>query len=94
MKVKLRRQWGKFPMNINVAATLSVACDKEVDVKIIADPAVDQNYHEIHVVGDFGELITITRNTKCTTNPKTSVLAAYSAIKLLNSLNDNLKIGT
>lgn len=33
---------GKFPMNINVAATLSFACDKEVDVKIIADPAVDQ----------------------------------------------------
>lgn len=85
---------GKFPMNINVAATLSVACDREVDVKIIADPVVDQNYHEIRVVGDFGELITITRNTKCTTNPKTSVLAAYSAIKLLKSLNDNLKIGT
>jgi len=85
---------GKFPMNINVAATLSVACDKEVDVKIIADPAVDQNYHEVRVVGDFGELITNTQNTKCTTNPKTSVLAAYSAIKLLKSLNDHLKIGT
>jgi len=85
---------GKFPMNINVAATLSFACDKEVDVKIIADPAVDQNYHEVRVVGDFGELITNTQNTKCTTNPKTSVLAAYSAIKLLKSLNDHLKIGT
>lgn len=84
----------KFPKNINVAATLSIAYGKDVDVKIIADPAVDQNCHEIHVIGDFGELKTITQNKKCTTNPKTSVLAAYSAIKLLKSLNDYIRIGT
>lgn len=84
----------KFPMNINVAATLSIVCGREADVKIIADPNVDQNFHEICVVGDFGEIRTITRNMKCATNPKTSVLAAYSAIKLLKSLNDNVKIGT
>jgi aspartate dehydrogenase len=84
----------KFPMNINVAAALSIAFGREADVKIIADPAVDQNCHEIYVVGDFGELRTITQNNKCTTNPKTSILAAYSAIKLLKSLNDNIKIGT
>jgi len=91
---KAEKAVNKFPKNINVAATLSIACDKEVDVKIIADPAIDQNHHEIHVAGDFGELITITRNTKCTTNPKTSLLAAYSAIKLLKSLNENLNVGT
>ncbi len=51
----------KFPMNINVAATLSIACGKEVDVKIIADPTVDRNSHEVHVVGDFGELKTTTQ---------------------------------
>lgn len=84
----------KFPMNINVAATLSIACGKEVDVKIIADPKVDRNSHELHVVGDFGELRTTTHNMRCSINPKTSVLAAYSAIKLLKSLNENLKIGT
>ena len=84
----------KFPMNINVAATLSIACGKEVDVKIIADPNVDRNSHEVHVLGDFGELKTTTHNMRCSINPKTSVLAAYSAIKLLKSLNENLKIGT
>lgn len=84
----------KFPQNMNVAAALSIACDKEADVKIIADPSVDHNIHDVHVVGDFGEFKTTTRNMSCTTNPKTSVLAAYSAIKLLKSLNDNLKIGT
>jgi len=84
----------KFPQNMNVAAALSIACDKEADVKIIADPSVDHNIHDVHVVGDFGEFKTTTRNMSCTTNPKTSVLAAYSAIKLLKSLNDNLKMGT
>lgn len=84
----------KFPMNINVAATLSIACGKEVDVKIIADPNVDRNSHEVRVVGDFGELKTTTHNMRCSINPKTSVLAAYSAIKLLKSLNENLIIGS
>lgn len=84
----------KFPMNINVAAALSIACGREVDVKIIADPKVDRNSHEVRVVGDFGELETITHNMRCSINPKTSVLAAYSAIKLLKSLNENLHIGT
>ena len=84
----------KFPMNINVAATLSIACGKEVEVKIIADPGVDRNSHEIHMIGDFGELKTTTHNMPCSINPKTSVLAAYSVIKLLRSLNENLQIGT
>lgn len=84
----------KFPRNINVAATLSIVCDRDVDVKVIADPSVDNNCHQIKVVGDFGELETITRNKSCITNPKTSVLAAYSVIKLLKNLNENLKIGT
>lgn len=84
----------KFPMNINVAAALSLACDREIDVKIIADPSVDRNMHEVQVVGDFGEIKTITKNIRCSINPKTSVMAAYSAIKLLKSLNETLRIGT
>jgi aspartate dehydrogenase len=84
----------KFPMNINVAATLSLACGREVDVKIIADPKVDRNMHEVHVVGEFGELKTITKNMRCSMNPKTSVLAAYAAIKLLKSLNETIHVGT
>lgn len=84
----------KFPQNMNVAAALSIACDREVDVQIIADPTVKYNIHEIQVIGDFGEFKTTTQNRSCVTNPKTSVLAAYSAIKLLKSLNENSMIGT
>lgn len=91
---KASRAVKEFPTNINVAAALSIACGKDVDVKIIADPNVDRNMHEVHVIGDSGEFQTITKNVRCSINPKTSVLAAYSAIKLLNSLNENLIVGT
>ncbi len=84
----------KFPQNMNVAAALSIACDREVDVQVIADPTVKYNIHEIKVTGDFGEFKTTTQNRSCATNPKTSILAAYSAIKLLRSLNENSRMGT
>lgn len=83
-----------FPANINVAAALSIACGMEADVKIVADPKIDSNCHEIHVVGDFGEITTTTQNMSCKTNPKTSLLAAYSVIKLLKTLNEHSRIGT
>ncbi|MDP1551413.1 MAG: aspartate dehydrogenase, partial [Methanobacteriaceae archaeon] len=84
----------KFPVNINVAAALSIACEMDVEVEIIADPEVDRNVHEVLVEGDFGEFRTTTKNVRCAVNPKTSVLAAYSAIKLLKSLNENFIVGT
>ncbi len=83
----------EFPLNINVAATISLACDRDINVKIIVDPNVNQNVHEITVKGDFGEFKTITKNYPCNANPKTSMLAALSAIKLLKSLNDTISIG-
>lgn len=84
----------KFPLNINVAAALSIASNRDIDVKIVVDPLVDRNLHEVHVVGDFGEFRTSTKNMRCSMNPKTSVMAAYSAVKLLKSFNENLIIGT
>ena len=83
----------EFPLNINVAATISVACQRDIDVKIIVDPKVDRNVHEITVKGDLGEFKTTTMNYPCTANPKTSMLAALSAIKLLKSFNDTISVG-
>jgi len=85
---------GKFPINLNIAAALSIITDREVDLKIIADPRANHSYHEIKVTGDFGELETITQNTNWATDTKTSVLTAYSVIKLLENINNNIKIGT
>ncbi|MBQ6098911.1 MAG: aspartate dehydrogenase [Methanobrevibacter sp.] len=83
----------EFPLNINVAATISIACQRDIDVKIIVDPSVDRNVHEITARGDFGEFKTTTMNYPCAANPKTSMLAALSAIRLLKSFNETISVG-
>lgn len=83
----------EFPLNINVAATISIACGRDIDVKIIVDPKVDRNVHEITAKGDFGEFKTTTMNYPCAANPKTSMLAALSAIRLLKSFNETISVG-
>ena len=83
----------EFPLNINVAATISLACQRDIDVKIIVDPKVDRNVHEITAKGDFGEFKTTTMNYPCAANPKTSMLAALSAIRLLKSFNETICVG-
>ena len=83
----------QFPLNINVAAKISMACGRDIDVKIIVDPKVDRNVHEITAKGDFGEFKTTTMNFPCEANPKTSMLAALSAIRLLKSFNETISVG-
>ena len=84
----------EFPKNIFVSSTLSLASGMDADVKIIADPDIDRNTHEIHLKGTFGEFVTVTSNVSSPDNPKTSLLAAYSAASLLNKLSDTIQIGT
>lgn len=70
-----------FPANVNVAAALSLAGigADATRVRLIADPAATTNSHEIHAVGAFGELTTITRNCPSPRNPKSSYMASLSA---------------
>lgn len=86
----------KFPFNINVAATLSLIGIgfEKTKVKIIADPKVSENIHEIRIKGKFGEILTIARNVPSPENPKTSYLASLSAIALLKKHTENFEIGT
>ena len=85
-----------FPNNVNVAASLSLAgvgADK-TKVRIITDPGVKEIMHEIHVRGEFGELETRTLNKPFPNNPKTSFIAALSAIATLKKIAGNIVIGT
>ncbi len=84
----------EFPKNINVSSTLSLASGINVNVKIIADPKIKNNTHEIHLKGTFGELITTTSNISSPDNPKTSMLAAFSAASLLNKISKTIQIGS
>ena len=85
-----------FPRSINVAATLSLASigPELTKVTIIADPSIEENIHEIHVKGEFGILKTYVENLPSIKNPKTSHLAALSAIKTLKKISEHIEIGT
>ena len=85
-----------FPQNINVAATLSFSGIgvKKTKVRIIADPTLSRNIHEIIMEGEFGKIITRCENLPSPTNPKTSYLACLSAIATLKNIVNPVKIGT
>ncbi|MEW6222445.1 MAG: aspartate dehydrogenase [Candidatus Hadarchaeota archaeon] len=85
-----------FPASVNVAATLSLAgigLDR-TKVRVIADPKTKRNVHEIRVKGDAGELLTEARNVPMPDTPRTSQLAALSAIRTLRNLSESLRVGT
>jgi aspartate dehydrogenase len=83
-----------FPSNVNVAVALSLAGigTKKTLVKVFADPGVDDNIHEIRAKGEFGELEFIAKNRPSSVNPKTSLLAAYSAATTLKKIAASVKI--
>lgn len=85
-----------FPENVNVSASLSLAGigAKKTKVKIIADPSLTRNVHEIEVKGEFGEFETIVKNVPSPTNPKTSYLASLSAIATLKNIASEIQVGT
>lgn len=78
-----------FPREMNVAATLALTVKPaRVKVQVISDPTVSRNTHEIHVKWKFGEMFLQFSNDPHPDNPHTSALAAWSAIKLLQTLLD------
>ncbi len=85
-----------FPQNINVAATLALAGmgAARTQVRIVADPTVQANIHEIKAMGTFGTLFVRTENRPAQENPKTSQLAVFSAIAALKQILQPLRIGT
>ncbi|MBW6470759.1 MAG: aspartate dehydrogenase [Methanosarcinaceae archaeon] len=85
-----------FPANVNVAASLSIAGIgfERTKVRIVADPALTTNVHEISVEGEFGKFNTKVENVPSPTNPKTSYLAALSAIATIKKIANPVQIGT
>jgi aspartate dehydrogenase len=76
-----------FPREMNVAATLALAVrPKKVMVKVIADPTVNRNIHEVKVAWKHGDMLLRFENDPHPDNPRTSALAAWSAIELLRQL--------
>ncbi len=85
----------QFPKNVNVAMTLALAGIgiEKTTVRIIVDPAIEQNTHTIEAEGDFGKLQLQVENHPMPSNPKTSLLAALSILAVLQNKDGALKIG-
>ncbi len=71
-----------YPKNANVAATIALASIglDNVKVKLIADPLIEKNIHEIQATGSFGHLNIRLEGNPLPSNPKSSALAAMSIV--------------
>jgi aspartate dehydrogenase len=76
-----------FPREMNVAATLALTVKPvQIKVVVISDPKVTRNTHQIHVKWRYGEMQLQFENQPHPDNPHTSALAAWAAIRLLQTL--------
>jgi len=85
-----------FPQNVNVSATLSLAGigPEKTRVRVIASDRISRNIHQIEIESDSGKIICRTENVIHPANPKTSYLAALSAVATLRQILNPVKIGT
>ena len=84
----------RFPENVNVAAAVSLAgigLDRTF-VRVVADPSVTKNTHEVVAKGWFGELRILMQNTP-SPNPKTGRIVALSLVKAIRNLTAPIVVG-
>jgi aspartate dehydrogenase len=85
----------EYPLNLNVAASLSLAGVgfDETKVRIVVDPVATRINHRILAHGKFGRLRAEVENMPNPNNPKSSYMASLSAIATLNKIVNPIQIG-
>lgn len=85
-----------FPANVNIAAVLSLAgigFDR-TRLKVVADPALEYNTHYISIRGKTGRIAIKFESVPSPDNPKTALLACYSALAALEAFASPVRYGT
>jgi aspartate dehydrogenase len=85
-----------FPANVNIAAALSMAgigFDR-TRLKVVADPALTLNTHYIDISGKTGHISLKFESVPFPDNPKTAMLACYSALAAFRQFNSPVRYGT
>ena len=94
-----------FPQNTNVAAALALALRRgglgqasgaaasRARIRVVADPMIRSNVHELDAEGDCGR-VHCRIQSRPSANPKTSEIAVRSAIATLQRIFDPVSIGT
>lgn len=75
-----------FPRSLNVAAILELFSGIPVHVKLIADPSTERNIYKIKVDSKASSITIQVENVPHPENPRTSFLAALSAVEKLIEL--------
>jgi len=85
-----------FPANVNIAAVLSLAgigFDR-TRLKVVADPALMFNTHFITIRGKTGVIDLRFESVPSPDNPKTAMLACYSALAAFRQFDSPVRYGT
>jgi aspartate dehydrogenase len=85
-----------FPANVNIAAVLSLAgigLDR-TRLKAVADPKLTHNTHYIDIRGKSGNISIKLENVPSAENPKTALLACYSALAAVKAMQGSARYGT
>lgn len=84
-----------FPENVNVSAAVSLAGigPHRTAMRIVCDPGLTRNVHEVEAVGEFGRSFIRIENVP-SENPRTGVLTFLSTIAFLRGRKAPLVVGT
>ena len=85
-----------FPANVNIAAALSLAgigFDR-TRLTVVADPALKFNTHFIRIRGPTGTIDLRFENLPSPDNPRTAMLAGFSALAAFKQFSSPVRYGT